>query len=494
MKKIKFIALAIIVVILSSFIFSCDNDSTPQNVPPADDTTPAAGEENGGDVEPPESVGFQIPEADFDGHVMRLLTISNEAWAIPELDVEELIGSPVNDAIFNRNRQIEAALNLTIQEIPGGWTPHEMLSRAVMAGADEYDIMFAHASSGAPLASQGFYFNLHDISTLNLDQPYWDQGAIRSFELMNKLYFTTSDACLMTNDAIWVLYFNKVLAQDMGLDNPYQLVREGRWTVDAMYNMMRQAVTDVDGSGIPGPDDIWGLASHGLAFMMFTTSFGELLINQDADGIPYLIEPNDRFINAYSRIRDLMNASTGMYLGAGALPGADFAHATTPFMNNRTLFLAEVLGWSRTFREMTADFGILPHPKLDENQPTHFNATANTVPIVAIPITNPNPERTGLFLDVLTALSETTVIPAYYTISLEGQFVRDEDSIEMLDIIRSNRIYDLGVIYSWGNFWGSFINHGMSPAGENPLTIFDRFRRVVDTQIERTIEAFESGN
>jgi hypothetical protein len=106
-------------------------------------------------------------------------------------------------------------------------------------------------------------------------------------------------------------------------------------------------------------------------------------------------------------------------------------------------------------------------------------------------VTNPDPERTGVFIDALTALSATTVTPAYYTISLEGKFTRDEDSIEMLDIIRASRTYDLALIYNWGGFYGALTTHGMSKAGDNPVTIFERQNERVATAIEKTMGVFE---
>jgi len=261
-----------------------------------------------------------------------------------------------------------------------------------------------------------------------------------------------------------------------------------------MFSLAREGAVDIDGDGAFMAADQWGMSSHGLAFMMFFTCLDERLVRLDENDVPFLVNPNERFTAAYAKVRTLMDGSNGIYLGAGALPGSDFDHATKPFMNNRTLFCAEVLGWSRTFREMTADFGILPHPKFDENQPSYLNATANTVPIFAVPITNPDPEKAGVFMDALTALSVTTVTPAYYTISLEGKFTRDEDSIEMLDIIRSNRIYDLAVIYNWGSFFSNFITHGMSARGDNPLTLFDRQRPRVEPAIATTIDLFEAIN
>ena len=435
---------------------------------------------------------YKLPDMDLGGCEMRLVTISNEDWAITDLEVQEENGEPVNDAIYRRNRQIEEALNVSIKEIPSGITPHDKLKKSVDAGLDEYDIMFAHAVSGGPMASNGYYTNLLDIASLNLDRPYWDQGAVKSFELMNKLYFTTSDACLMTSESIWVLYFNKKIHQNMGLDDPYKMVRENKWTIDAMYSIARQAAIDIDGDGVFTEADQWGMSSWGLAFLHLLGGQGEHLVKKDQNGYPALVEPYDRFVSAYSKVRSLTDKAGGLYLEAGALKGSEYDHATKTFMKDMALFCAEVLGWSRIFREMTADFGILPHPKYDENQTAYYHGTAHVVPIFAIPITNPDPERTGVFIDALTALSATTITPAYYTISLEGKFTRDEDSIEMLDIIRSSRNYDLAVIYNWGNFYNSFISHVTSAAGENPMTLFEKQGEKVRTQIEKTIETFEA--
>ena len=503
MKKKKIISVILIIAIviiplilltLLPLLTSCASKGDGLDSKDGEITSDNSGNDDMAEITGVETEAYKLPDINLESYEMRLVTISNEDWAITDLDVQEENGEPVNDAIYRRNRQVEEALNVVIKETPSGITPHEKLKKSVAAGLDEYDLMFAHATSGGPLASMGYYVNLKDISSLNLDQPYWDQGAVKSFELMNKLYFTTSDACLMTSESIWVLYFNKKIHQNLGIEDPYKLVREGKWTMDAMYNMMREAVNDLDGDGVFTAADQWGMSSWSLGFLNFLEGQGEQLVKKNSDGYPVLSDPDEKFIGAYAKIRNLMNKTNGMYLEAGALKGSQYDHATKTFMNEMTLFCAEVLGWSRKFREMTADFGILPHPKYDENQANHFNGTAHVVPIFAIPITNPNPERTGVFIDALTAMSATTITPAYYTISLEGKFTRDEDSIEMLDIIRSNRVYELAVVYNWSNFYSSFISHGTSPSGDNPVTVFEKQGDKVRAQIDKTIETFEGLN
>jgi hypothetical protein len=40
------------------------------------------------------------------------------------------------------------------------------------------------------------------------------------------------------------------------------------------------------------------------------------------------------------------------------------------------------------------------------------------------------------------------VTPAYYDVALSGKFTRDEESAEMLEIIRRHRVYDFGMTYT----------------------------------------------
>ena len=39
----------------------------------------------------------------------------------------------------------------------------------------------------------------------------------------------------------YVIFFNKQMVSDFGLDNPYQLVYDGKWTIDAFDKMARAA-------------------------------------------------------------------------------------------------------------------------------------------------------------------------------------------------------------------------------------------------------------
>jgi hypothetical protein len=59
-------------------------------------------------------------------------------------------------------------------------------------------------------------------------------------------------------------------------------------------------------------------------------------------------------------------------------------------------------------------------------------------------------ERTGQILEAMAAESKYTVLPAYYEKTLQGKYARDDDSLEMLDIIIANKVISLDEAFGWG--------------------------------------------
>jgi len=495
MKSKKLLSFILSVLLVSSMLFAAcapAKEQTNADVPAKDDSVEAnAGDSN--DAELPTEEKYEFPGKNYGGYKIRIIT-PDQWWAMSTLTAEEENGDPLNDAIFRRNRLVEDNLGVEIvQTCVSG--PDGKARKSIQSNTDEYDVVFTDSAQAGNLASQGMYLNLYDVPGLNLEKSYWNQRANQSAELLGKLYFTTSDANIITNDAIWVLYFNKKIQQDLGIGDPYALVREGKWTMEAFYNMAKESAKDLDGDGKWSAADLWGISTHGLGFLAFLECQEERLIKLNAEGEPYLIDPSERFISAFIKAHELMNKENGLWLhGEGSFIGktAELDHQTKTFMANLSLFCAEVLGHARVFREMTADFGVLPHPKYDEKQENYYTFMIDTVPAFGIPITVGDSERSGVFMDAFTAISVEVIMPAYYKISLEGKFTRDEDSIEMLDIIRDGRIFDLAVLYNWGGFYSAAITYGTGKEGTNPMSVFDKNRGKVEVAIKKTLDAYNS--
>jgi len=128
-----------------------------------------------------------------------------------------------------------------------------------------------------------------------------------------------------------------------------------------------------------------------------------------------------------------------------------FEFVMPKFKNNETLFYTQQLLVALDLREMEADFGVLPFPKYSKEQKEHYTwATDHFLKYVWIPTTNTEPVHTANILQAMAYYSQQMVIPALYDITITNKALRDEDSLEMLELINRNRIYDLITIYNWG--------------------------------------------
>jgi hypothetical protein len=96
-----------------------------------------------------------------------------------------------------------------------------------------------------------------------------------------------------------------------------------------------------------------------------------------------------------------------------------------------------------------------------------------------------------MILEDLSAESRYTLQPAYYDLNLQGKFMRDEESREMLDIILANTAYDIGYIYDFGNFAMTVVFFGRDRRTDY-ASAFERHEPRMLRDIERTIEAYEN--
>ena len=103
------------------------------------------------------------------------------------------------------------------------------------------------------------------------------------------------------------------------------------------------------------------------------------------------------------------------------------------------------LGSAQGLRDMDDDFGVIPYPKFDEND-EYSTAINGAAPLVIIPVSVSDVNRTGAITEALAAYGHRDVIPAFYEKSLKSKYARDEESEEMMDLIKDSIIYDIGYV------------------------------------------------
>lgn len=113
---------------------------------------------------------------------------------------------------------------------------------------------------------------------------------------------------------------------------------------------------------------------------------------------------------------------------------------------------------AQLMRDMTDTFGIVPFPKYDESQPQYYTSLVSQLFYMTIPSTNMNTSRTATIYEALTHESYLSVIPTYYSNVVEQKGLRNEDSIDMLEIMRQTRAVDVATIFNWSSNLRSTLN------------------------------------
>lgn len=163
------------------------------------------------------------------------------------------------------------------------------------------------------------------------------------------------------------------------------------------------------------------------------------------------------------------------------------------FMDNRALFWSEIMNWASVLREMESDFGILPYPKFNKQQENYISSTG-TPHVMCIPITTSDTSRTGIVLEALCAESRKSTKVHFYDTMLKSKIIgRDEESGEMLDIIFSNRMYEIGRMY-WDSIIAAPVSALMKDNKKDIVSLVEKNETSIQDTIQKAIDAFESAN
>ena len=437
-----------------------------------------------------------LPEGDYGGYEFNFLVrMIDDAHWYPynprEIYTEEQNGEPINDAVYARNRYVEGKYNCLIKQYQTPKYASE-LQKTVKAGDDTYSGYYAGIIDCVSASSNGYFYNLRAVPHIDLGAPWWDQNAVKSISIGNRIFFAPSDLMIVDNDSTSTLVFNKKLIQDHALENPYDLVHGNRWTLDKMIEMTRGVAQDLNGDGVMDYTDKYGFVGYRDAAFSFVHAAGERIAKKDKDDMPYFTLNTERFFDVLDRAYDLAYdpGSFNIHHLEGKFPEI-YKISGQMFMEDRSLFYWILLHDIFDFRNMDSDFGILPLPKYTNDQ-KEYGHTVNHHHghAIAIPASVENTERTGVILEALTAKSKYTLQPAYYDISLQRKFSRDDESKEMLDIIFASRVYDIGVLNDWGTLYGTITMMTMKNNRDLAST-FEKLAEKAQKDVQKTIDAYE---
>ena len=497
-SKIKAAALILVLFICAAYTFSCadkNKEETNSGIPTEEKT--AENEQTAtSEPEAVNSVGsrpdYDLPAQDFNGYNFRLISRGEtvQHWWNLDISADEENGDLINDGVFQRNRKIEEKYNIKIVNIPDGEVSGKA-NKSIKAGSDDYDVVVIGLPLQGNLSVSGLLMDLHRMPFIDLTKPWWDQKAVEQLSVEGKLYATACDLTIRDKDAIIILMFSKTLAQNYGIEDPYQLVLSGNWTIDKMYDMVKSASKDLDGDGVMGLGDQYGFLTQYRHTQYLFNGCGEYIAKLSAEKLPEITLYNERSSDICDKIA-LMQADKNITVNAEQASGkfTDIwdVFQVPLFAEDRALFYHAGMNRVTLLRTMETDFGILPTPKYDETQENyHIAVDAACMSSVSVPITVSDPERTGQILEDLTYESRYILLPAYYDMNLKTKFARDEESSAMIDIILTNRLYDLGEIYGWGSVVNYF-NDLAQGKNTSLATYWEKNEAKIESAMRKTMD------
>lgn len=494
-KTISTLSLILAALLSSSALLGCGETAAD---------TPAGDTGNGqtGTIEPAETEPlYAYPEANYNGYAFRILNLDEFYQCYMRVDLEAQTGEAVDDAVYARNRRIEDRYNVTIREVNEnftGWSDGskvgDALVESVLADDDSFDCAYHLVSFRPGVVTDGYLTDLYDIPELQLDEAWWDTYLNSALELNGKLYIATSPLQLTSLDLSWVMLFNKKMMTDQDIEYPYQAVRDGKWTIDMLNEYAAKLANlngDADFNYSSEGNAVYGIAGHTTTPYLAILSTDNCLIQKDASGKQVYVGASDHLYDSLDKIKRAFNVSEGKIHYDAKDQLTDLGGYYNLFYYNRAAFLTTELKGTKVMRSMDADYGILPAPKYDEAQKNYITYASENIGRLCIPKTNDDLSRTGTLLDALSYESYRDVLPLYYNQTLSQKGLRDEDSIEMLDIINRGRMTEIGLIYGTNTSLINELKDMITKNADTAASIMAKYETKCQENLDKLLESVQ---
>ena len=493
--KRRIVSLFILCTLILSVFAGCDKNKPAET----ESETVTQGSEY---VEPEETAEIRsyveglASEVDYSGKTF--VYMGGQAVNFPTK--EEEVGEITSDALYFRQRDIVAMFGVDWENVvlDGSEEAKQTMIDEVMAGGDSYDLVNGYIRSvGRPTLNAGVLHEVQDLSSVDLSQKWWNQSISTNYSIRGKLYFLMGPINVFNYLDTEVVIFNKRVTQMFGIDDDelYDSVKEGKWTIDKMFEIAGRIPENASGNGV------YRYATpQGIPFMF---GAGYTITKFDDEGLPYVestlpIEYSDlsgKIVPVFS--------SPAQTAFEDPKEKKDFddkygMSVEEMFTSDLALFHFPTTSAAEYMREYDVPFGILPIPKLTESQPNYYcSASSWSAGAVYVLKTASDLEMVGRITEAMAALSQIYVKEAYYDKLLKAQSIFDLESADMLDIIFASKVYDMADLYCGGDIdnLGDFIKaleRGFTYDNSNFTSDYKSNARVVGIYIKELVRLLDN--
>jgi len=415
----------------------------------------------------------------FDGETIRIVMrgTPGDGGLITLYDVEgsDNVGDYVTDGVWERNRQAEERLNVTM-ELSGYAGALGDVSAAiktlVMSGSDEFDYIHSTGNTNIINSLNLYLRDLADMPHVDYSAPWWWEEVNKSVTLDGKTYnYIYGDSLIHCYIQTGVFYYNKALYEDVfgDPDEMYKVVMDGKWTIDKLIELTEAGYSDVNGDGVPNDGDIFGAMkskSPADEAPHFLEGFDLSLYTRGEDGSLVIEFDQERCMLGVEKLNQYNMSTPGLYNSDQTIDNGSAKY----FSEGRFIFFparfARVL--HSTFRDMEDPYGILPFPKLDEEQKEYKSLSHCSSTNISVPktVSDDKFEIVGAWLECITAESWRSIMPLFLEMALKMKYSQDSMSGQVIDIVvnsvSKNTLHEYGA-FSSNIYTSVLINNATGP-------------------------------
>lgn len=386
-----------------------------------------------------------VEQKDFGGKNFTIIGVHNAIRQnFPDA---ELVGDTVNDALLERDNYLSEKFHVSIvyENAEAADKVCTTVRNSVLADESNYHVVNVRMKEGLnKLMGQKVLYDLTELPYLNLNSAWWSTNLYENTLLNGHIYIMMGDLSPLKYYAPYVMAFNQRLAEEYDLPDMYDLVMDGKWTLDQFEAMTKGLEQDLNGDGkMDAEHDFYSYAhvnssitgnAHfvGAGGILSSTEGGSVAVNLSTQKTADLVE----------RLQTILTA----------VKYTDMAENNTMFVEDRALFygnsMTDVL---ECFRDMKSDYGIIPVPKLDEEQESYYAYINPWVDCgISVPLTCDDLEMTGFMMEMMSRRSYETVRPALYDNLIMQKITRSEKNIPIMDMLFDSTVFDLNSLYEFG--------------------------------------------
>jgi len=443
---------------------------------PSDKKDPT--EEDVDDDDDPDEYPFDIEDCGSNGNIGRF-NMATRTDRSDYIDVEDLDGTIINDAVYERNALVEELFNVEVTMFEAGDSSatayNANITNDVLGGVGAYDCTLGWDGSG--LNNSGYFMNLLTFPELDFANDEWWFDAWHENSTFYDCMFTCNgDLQFEIYYDIELVYFNKTMAQSLSVKDEdnlpisslvYQHVDNKTWTLDRLQKYGQIAATDAGEDGYhtkyeenyQNSEDIFGSLMNqsiaGPAMFALGAKYSSVV-----NGAVEFTFTNSHNYDAFDKLFEFYHETGINYMAQTSTHGKQSYEI---FNDGHALFCWNAFFMAPQIKASGISYGILPLPMYEEGG--EYITTAYHMSYFAFLTTTPDFHKAALVFNAMNALSTEILYDKYFGEYLEFRVSDDPDSSRMIPLIYDSLYFDCawtnpGFSANAGSYFASYINDG----------------------------------